>query len=89
MHRVLILFLLKLGVLGYCQNLQICLSDSLEYFSVVPSSSTNSLEWEFVYGDGAEIVEGQFSDSISVLFPTLEILFYNCVSTAQPIVMLP
>ena len=68
MHRVLILFFLKLSVLGYCQNLQICLSDSLEYFSVVPSSSTNSLEWEFVYGDGVEIIEGQFSDSISVLF---------------------
>ncbi len=68
MHRVLILFFLKLSVLGYCQNLQICLSDSLEYFSVVPSSSTNSLEWQFIYGDGAEIIEGQFSDSISVLF---------------------
>ena len=68
MHRVLILFFLKLSVIGYCQNLQICLSDSLEYFSVVPSSSTNSLEWEFIYGDGAEIVEGQFSDSIRVLF---------------------
>ena len=68
MHRVLLLFFLKLSVLGYCQNLQICLSDSLEYFSVVPSISTNSLEWEFIYGDGAEIVEGQFSDSISVLF---------------------
>ena len=68
MHRVLLLFFLKLSVLGYCQNLQICLSDSLEYFSVVPSISTNSLEWEFIYGDGAEIIEGQFSDSISVLF---------------------
>ena len=88
MHRVLILFLLKLSVLGYCQNLQICLSDSLEYFSVVPSLSTNSLEWEFIYGDGAEIVDGQFSDSISVLFTNLEIIFYNLKSTAQPIVML-
>ena len=68
MHRVLILFFFKLSILGYCQNIQICLSDSLEYFSVVPSISTNSLEWEFIYGDGAEIVEGQFSDSISVLF---------------------
>ena len=62
------LFFLKLSILGYCQNIQICLSDSLEHFSVIPSISTNSLEWEFIYGDGAEIVEGQFSDSISVIF---------------------
>ena len=68
MCRVFILLFLKLSILGYCQNLQICLSDSLEHFSVVPSSSSNLLEWEFIYGDGAEIVEGQFSDSISVLF---------------------
>ena len=88
MHRVLILFFLKLSVLGYCQNLQICLSDNLESFSVVPSISTNSLEWEFIYGDGAEIVEGQFSDSISVLFLTLEIIFYNCESLDPLIVLL-
>ena len=89
MHRVLILFFLKLSVLGYCQNLQICLSDSLEYFSVVPSSSTNSLEWEFVYGDGAEIVEGQFSDSISVLFSNPGDFILQLREYAQPIVMLP
>ena len=68
MHRLLILFFLKLSFLGYCQNLQICHSDSLVDFSVVPSSLTNALEWEFIFGDGAEIIDGQFSDSISVKF---------------------
>lgn len=68
MHRLLILFFFKLSFLGYCQNLQICHSDSLVDFSIVPSSSSNSLEWEFIFGEDAQIVNGQFSDSISVLF---------------------
>tara|TARA_B100001741_G_scaffold313793_1_gene322051 strand:+ start:5551 stop:6612 length:1062 start_codon:yes stop_codon:yes gene_type:complete len=68
MYRVLTFFLIKLSVLGYCQNIQICLSDNLEYFSATPSLSTNNLEWEFIYGDGAEIINGQFTDNIAVKF---------------------
>ena len=67
-YRLLILFFIKLSFLGYSQNIQICQSDSLVDFSVVPSDSTHALEWEFIYGVGAIIVDGQFSESIKVLF---------------------
>lgn len=68
LHRLLTLFFLQLGFISYCQILNLCQSDNLVLFSVVPSSSQNTLEWEFIYGNGAEIVNGQFSDSINVFF---------------------
>ena len=91
MYRLITLLLINLSILGYSQNIQICLSDSLEYFSVTPSSSTNYLEWEFVYGDGAEIINGQFSDNIAVKFTNtgnyiLQLREYgsnNCYATVE------
>ena len=95
MYRLLTLLLINLSIFGYSQNIQICLSDSLEYFSVTPSSSTNYLEWEFVYGDGAEIINGQFSDNIAVKFTNtgnyiLQLREYgsnNCYATVEMNIM--
>ena len=91
MYRLITLLLINLSILGYSQNIQICLSDSLEYFSVTPSSSTNYLEWEFVYGDGAEIINGQFTENIAVKFTNtgnyiLQLREYgsnNCYATVE------
>ena len=67
-YKLLTLFFLQLGFLSYCQILHLCQSDSLVNFSVTPSNYSNSIEWEFVSGNGAEIIDGQFSDSITVNF---------------------
>jgi gliding motility-associated-like protein len=70
LYRLLTLFFLQLGYLSYCQIVHLCQSDSLVNFSVIPSSYSNPLEWEFISGNGAEIIHGQFSDSITVNFPS-------------------
>ena len=63
-----IVFFLQFSLLGYSQTIAVCQSDSLVDFSVVPSSLSNLLQWEFIQGEDAQIIQGQNTESISVSF---------------------
>jgi trimeric autotransporter adhesin len=68
LKNLFIVFFLQISLTGYGQALSFCQIDSLVSFSVVPSNPSNSLQWEFIQGAGALIVQGQNSDSVKVRF---------------------
>ena len=68
LKNIFIVFFLQLGLGSLAQSIVFCQSDSLKEFSVTASDISNSLQWEFVSGNGAQIIHGQGSDRVLVEF---------------------
>ena len=54
----------------YAQNVHLCEGDSLQKFSVFPDNISNSMQWEFISGSGAQFLSPQNSDEITINFPS-------------------
>lgn len=70
MNKILFIVVFFLLVSFNClgQRLYLCQSDTLREFSVLPSSYNNDLQWDFISGNGAQIIQGKYSDKILVNF---------------------
>ena len=66
--NLFIVFFLQFCLSSYSQTIVFCVSDSIREFSVEASDESNSLQWEFVNGDGAQIIQGQNSDRVLIEF---------------------
>jgi gliding motility-associated-like protein len=68
LKNLFIVFFLQICLNGFSQSIVFCESDSLREFKVEPSNESNILQWEFVTGNGAQIIEGQNSDRVLIEF---------------------
>ena len=66
--NLFIVFFLQISLSCYSQSVIFCESDSLKEFSVIPSDNSNNLQWEFVSGNGAQIIQGQFTERVLIEF---------------------
>ena len=64
----LIVFLLYFNFNSFAQRLYLCQSDTIREFSVEVSDLDNDLQWDFISGSGAQIIQGQNTDKILVEF---------------------
>ena len=70
LKNLFIVFFLQLSLSCFTQTIIFCESDSLKEFSVIPSDNSNNLQWEFVSGNGAQIIQGQATDRVLIEFST-------------------
>ena len=51
------------------QTIHLCEGDSLQEYWVIPSDSTSSMQWNFVFGEGAQFVGSQNNTKTIIDFP--------------------
>ena len=68
LKNLFIVFFLHISLSSLAQSIIICQSDSLKEFSTTVSDSSNNLQWEFISGNGAQIIQGQGSDRVLIEF---------------------
>ena len=51
------------------QTIHLCEGDSLQEYWVIPSDLTSSMQWNFVFGEGAQFVGSQNNTKTIIDFP--------------------
>lgn len=54
---------------AWAQTVHLCEGDYLQEYWVVPTDPTNTMQWGFIMGNGAEFVSGENTEQTSVDFP--------------------